>query len=82
MTRYIGNQPDVAGAFYCSNCGKEQRAAEYCRYCHSRTNAALRYNTRSKVGRDGRRAGDFYRGPAEKAKEIQQDGEVPEKDPA
>lgn len=69
MTRYYGNEPDIAGPFYCSNCGKTQAPAEYCRFCFGRTNAALRYNVKVKLGRDGRRAGEFFRGPAERARQ-------------
>lgn len=72
MTRYYGNEPDIAGPFYCSNCGKEQAPAEYCRYCQGRCNAALRYDIKSKVGRDGRRTGGFYKGPAEQRRDQEE----------
>lgn len=64
--RYKGNEPELAGVFYCSECGQEQSPADTCVRCKARTDTPLRFPSRTSTGRDGRKGGAFYRGPAER----------------
>lgn len=71
--KYRGNEPELAGLWYCSDCGYEQTPADICVRCKARTDAPLRFPTRSSIGRDGRRSGAFYRGPAERDNNERED---------